>query len=156
MNDDRVKFRDLGESALQAEVEIKVSPDKVYAAWTEQEQFVKWFGPRVDGKLEVDQFDCSEGGHYDVTMVFADGDRVQLVGNFQELVPPKKIVFTWQWKEAAAEISGPTLVTVDIAPSQTGTLLTLTHERFVTVEARNNHQSGWGPLLARLATILSD
>lgn len=89
-------------------------------------------------------------------MVFADGDRVQLLGDFQELDPPKKLVFTWQWKEGPAAASGPTLVTVDIVPSTKGALLTLTHERFISVQSRNDHQSGWGPLLVKLANVLTN
>lgn len=156
MNEELVKFSELGDSTLQAQIDIKTSPERVYAAWTKQDEFVKWFGPRVDGSLEVDTFDCSVGGKYDVTMVFADGDRVQLLGDFQELDPPKKLVFTWQWKEGPAAASGPTLVTVDIVPSTKGALLTLTHERFTSVQSRNDHQSGWGPLLVKLANVLSN
>ncbi len=153
---EQVKFSELGDSTLQAAIEIKTTPDKVYAAWTKQEQFVKWFGPRVDGSLEVDTFDCSVGGRYDVTMVFADGDRVQLLGDFQELDPPNKLVFTWQWKEGPTAAAAPTLVTVDIMPSKIGTLLTLTHERFISTQSRNDHQQGWGPLLERLAKVLAN
>ena len=154
MTDQLVTFQTLSDSAIQAEIELKATPTKVYAAWTQPELFVKWFGPRAEGRLQVDHFDCSVGGRYDVTMVFADGDRVQLVGTYQELDPPKKIVFTWQWADSPT-ISKETLVTVDLTPSAVGTLLTLTHERFLSTEARNDHRQGWEPLLARLASLLT-
>ena len=146
MNDELVKFQTLSDSAIKAEIELKAPPDKVYAMWTQPELLVKWFGPRADGRLQVDHFDCCVGGRYDVTMIFADGDRVQLVGTYQELNPPKKIVFTWQWTDRPT-LSNETLVTVDLTPSAVGTDLTLTHERFLSTEARNNHRQGWEPLL---------
>lgn len=153
MTESRVKFREVGATTLQAELQIRTSPEKVYIAWTQQDHFVKWFGPRDRGLLEVNHFDCSVGGGYHVTMTFSDGERVQLVGGFEELDPPHKIVFTWQWKEGPSSASGPTLVTVDLKPNDLGTLLTLTHERFPTEESRNRHQYGWGPVLDRLAQI---
>jgi uncharacterized protein YndB with AHSA1/START domain len=155
MSDSRVKMESLGDSALKAEIEIKAAPEKVYAAWTEVEQFPKWFGPRANGHLQIDQFDCSVGGRYDVTMVFDDGDRFQMVGHFHELDPPKKVVLTWQ---GMASSMGPdeTLITVDLTPTGAGTLLTLTHERFATVAVRDEHQQGWAPLLDRLANILAE
>jgi len=155
MNDDRVKFENLSDSALKAEIDIKATPEKVYAAWTQSDQFVKWFGPRADGRLEVDKFDCSVGGGYDVTMVFADGDRVQLTGSYQELDPPKKIVLTWQWAPTGAAPSYETLVTVDLVPTDLGTHLTLTHERFATAETRDEHK-GWGPILTKLAVLFDN
>ena len=150
-----VTFQTLGDSALRAEIEIKASPDKVYAAWTRPERFVKWFGPRSGGSLQIDQFDCHVGGKFDVTMLFADGDRVQMIGMYQTLDAPVKIVLTWQWRESTT-LSNETLVTVDLLPTATGTLLTLTHERFASAGARDDHQEGWGPLLAHLAAILTD
>jgi uncharacterized protein YndB with AHSA1/START domain len=155
MTEELVKFESLGDSVLKAEIDIKATPDKVFNAWTSQEQLVKWFRPRTDGHVEVNQFDCTVGGPFDLTMVFADGDRVRMKGNYQEINPPNKIVFTWLWVEGVST-SNETLVTVDITPIDIGTRLTLTHERFVTAHDRDQHSSGWGPILNRLASILSN
>lgn len=149
-----VTFQNLSESAIKVEIDIKAAPDKVYAAWTLPELLPKWFGPKAGGNLQIDHFDCTVGGRYDVTMVFADGDKVQIVGTYQELDPPKKIVFTWQWTDGPIT-SNDTLVTVELAASEVGTHLTLTHERFASAEARNDHSEGWEPILSRLASSLT-
>jgi uncharacterized protein YndB with AHSA1/START domain len=154
MKENRVTFQNVSDSALEGSIEIKAAPEKVYAAWTEPEQLLKWFGPpKGNGRLEIDRFDCRVGGGYDVAMVFDDGDRVQLVGTYRELDPPKKLVFTWQWTQAPT-LSDETLVTIDLVPTAVGTRLTLTHERFLTIESRNDHHGGWEPLFARLAALL--
>lgn len=156
MTDTRVKFQNLSDSALEGRIEIKAPPEKVFAAWTEPALLSTWFGPpKGNGRLEIDHFDCRVGGSYDVTMVFDDGDRVQLTGKYQELVPSKKIVFTWQWTQSPI-LSEETLVTVDLVPTERGTQLTLTHERFASAGARDDHFGGWEPLLARLDSALTN
>lgn len=154
MTDELVSFEALSDSAIRAEIDIKAAPDKVYAAWTDPVQFAKWFGPRTNGKLQIDQFDCVVGGRYDVTMLFEDGDTAQMVGNYKHLAPHEKIVFTWHWVDDGTP-SYETLVTVEIAPTDSGSHLTLTHERFADSKIRDQHQHGWGPLLARLASVLA-
>ena len=155
MIEERVTFSNPSDTVLRAMIEIKTTPERVYEAWTRPDVLPKWFGPRSGGHLQVDRFEPTVGGGYDVTMVFADGDRAQMIGEYRELDPPKRIVMTWQWTEDAAP-SAETLVTVDLAPSETGTHLTLTHERFPTTADRDQHQQGWGPLLDRLAVLLTD
>lgn len=154
MPNEPVTFRNPSDSALEAQIDLKASPERVYQAWTEPDAFRKWFGPRSGGSLEVARFDCTEGGGFDVTMVFSDGDRVQMTGQYRELDPPSKLVFTWQWTENASA-SEETLVTIDLVPSAAGTFLTLVHERFASTEARDQHQQGWGPLLAKLDAVLA-
>ncbi len=157
MNDERVTMEEPSETTLKAKIEIKAAPEKVYAAWTKPERFSQWFGPpKGGGSLEVARFEPAIGGGYDVTMVFPDGDRVRLFGEYLELDPFDRIVFTWQWAEGT-DTSNETRVTVDLAPSPLGTQLTLTHERFLNSADRDQHESGWDPLLVRLAdTIVND
>jgi uncharacterized protein YndB with AHSA1/START domain len=150
MINERVMLHDLGEQSLQAQIDIKADPEKVFMAWTDRDRFAQWFGPpKRNGSLEVAHFDCQVGGTFDVSMVFADGDKVQLTGEYLEVDPPKKIVFSWLWTDGT-----DTLVTVDIAPIETGSRLTLTHERFVSVEDRDSHQQGWSMLLPIIAEFV--
>ena len=80
MTEDRVTFQNPSDSTLRAQIDINAAPERVYAAWTQSADFPTWFGPRTGGHLQVDRFDCAIGGGFDVTMVFADGDRAQMVG----------------------------------------------------------------------------
>lgn len=153
MTDSRVKMQTVGDYALKAEVEIRASPERVFAAWTDPAEIPRWLRPREDITTEVNHCDCTAGGRYELTMIFADGDRVQITGIYKDVVPSQKLVFTWQWKDSPT-LSYETLVTLDLAPTEAGTLLTLTHERFTNAKDCASHMGGWEPILARLATDL--
>ena len=144
------------DTAIQAQIELKATPERVYAAWTQPEQFRQWFGPRK-GTLQVDCFECAVGGRYDVVLLFDDGDRVRLDGEYCELDAPRRIVFTWHWTEGTdrgGDRSYETLVTINLAPSDLGTRLTLKHERFLTPDSRDDHGQGWTSMFDLLATYL--
>ena len=153
MTEDRVKFQTLSDSAIRAQIEIRSTQERVYAAWTQAEVLSQWFSPRPQVGVEVNHLDCVVGGKYDFAMVFEDGDKAQMSREYRELDPPKRLVFTWRWIDEA-RLSDETLVTVELEPSPQGTLLSLTHERFLTTEARDNHQGGWNLVLGRLGTCL--
>lgn len=155
MNDERVSLSNPSASALQAQIDLKASPERVFAAWTRAEELPRWFGPRKGGHLQVDRFEPSVGGDYDVTMVFADGDRAQITGRYLELDPPRRIVLTWAWHDEGGLPSEETLVTVDLLPTEDGTRLTLLHERFAAVADRDNHAQGWATGLVRLDAYLN-
>lgn len=133
---------------------LSAPPDRVYRAWTEPEQFIKWFRGSREGRLEIQKFECWEGGRYDVTMITPNGDRLNLTGRYVSLQPDRKLVITWQWDFAPAG-SDPTTVTVDIEPIDTGTRLVVTHDGFPNSNVRDRHESGWRPSLSMLGEMLA-
>lgn len=153
MTNERVTFENPDDTAVIAHIDLKAPQERVYAAWTKPEQFRQWFGPR-SGTMEVEKFDCIVGGSFALSILFSDGDRVRMIGEYRELDPIDKLVFTWQWFEDGAP-SNETLVTVNLSPNETGTHLKLTHERFIKVQDRDNHQSGWGSLLPQIDEIVT-
>jgi uncharacterized protein YndB with AHSA1/START domain len=81
-----------------------------------------------------------------------DGGIHVMRGTYEELVPAKKIVFTWEPEKDANE--GISRVTVDLAPEGKGTKLVLTHERLVNAKSRDSHLKGWAGCLDNLALEL--
>jgi len=71
---------------------------------------------------------------------------------YREIVPNKKLVYTWAWESTPERES---LVTVEFKPSGNGTELVLTHEQFADSEARDKHQHGWNGCMDRLGRYLS-
>ena len=124
----------------------------VYAAWTDPEQMKHWFAPSDDFGMSEVVLDVRVGGRYRVIMHRPDGDVSRVGGEYREVVPNRKLVYTWAWESTPERES---LVTVEFKPSGQGTELLLTHQRFADTEARDKHQHGWNGCLERLGRYLS-
>jgi uncharacterized protein YndB with AHSA1/START domain len=130
---------------------LKASPDKVFAAWTEPEKLLKWFGPDA-GPVKEAKVDPCVGGRYAVTFYTEDGEQHHVSGLYREVVPNEKLVFTWAWRTMPERES---LVTVLIKPDGSGSLLTLIHEQFFDEAARDRHAQGWRGCLDKLERYLA-
>jgi uncharacterized protein YndB with AHSA1/START domain len=126
-------------------------PAKVFSAWTDPKKLGRWFCPPANEPL-VAESDARVGGRYRIVVRAPSGEEHDVSGTFREVVPDRKLVFTWAWRTTPERES---LVTVELEGDGEGTLLTLTHERFYDEAARDRHQAGWGAILDRLARELS-
>jgi uncharacterized protein YndB with AHSA1/START domain len=76
-------------------------------------------------------------------------------GEFVEVDPPRRIVFTWGWeKEFFATPPQSTVVEVSLTPDGSGTLLRLVHRR-LHPGAVVFHRAGWEHYLPRLTQAAS-
>ena len=69
-----------------------------------------------------------------------DGEHQSVSGVYREIVPDRKLVFSWAWQSTPERESQ---VTIDLKPDDDGTILTLTHEQFFDEKARDDHRRGW-------------
>ncbi|MBL7719009.1 MAG: SRPBCC domain-containing protein [Flavipsychrobacter sp.] len=105
---------------------LKASRERVYRAWTDPEQFSKWWGPE-GYDIPVCEFDLRPGGALRIDMSGAGGWLMRMDGNFVEVVDNEKLVFT-----TAAfpdEEGNPThehLNTILFAEEEGGTRVTVT------------------------------
>lgn len=139
------------EPSLTLKRRLKAAPAEVYAAWTDPEKIVKWFGPEQIETLRA-QADARVGGGFRIVMRSPDGEEHDVSGIYREVVPNEKLVFTWAWRSTPERES---IVTVQIKPDGSGSLLTLIHEKFFDEAARDRHQEGWTGCLDKLARYLS-
>jgi uncharacterized protein YndB with AHSA1/START domain len=130
---------------------LNAPPEKVYAAWTDPEKIVKWFGPDA-GPVKHASADVRVGGRYAVQFSSEDGEEHNVGGIYREVMPNHKLVFTWAWRTTPERES---LVTVLIKPEGTGSLLTLIHEQFFDEAARDRHAQGWTGCLDKLERYLA-
>ena len=127
---------------------INAAPAKVYAAWTDPEKIIAWFGPAKvkEGSLKAET-DLRVGGNYRINFTREDGEYFQVGGIYREVVPNERLVFSWAWHSTPERES---LLTISLKPDGAGTLLTLLHEQFFDTAARDGHEKGWTELLGKL------
>jgi uncharacterized protein YndB with AHSA1/START domain len=125
--------------------------EKVYAAWTQPAQIAQWFGPDAGGVSHAEA-DVRTGGRYTVIFQTEDGEEHHVSGVYREVVPNRRLVFTWAWRSTPERES---LVTILIEPQGEDSLFTLIHEQFFDEPARDRHRDGWSGSLDKLARHLA-
>jgi uncharacterized protein YndB with AHSA1/START domain len=131
---------------------IKASPAKVWAAITQPEQMILWWGPDAGPTLSA-VAEVRPGGRFSVVFRLLNGQEHNPTGVYKEVVPEKKLVFTWDLPGAPEPAS---LVTFRLEPRDGETELTLTHEHLPDEDARQSHEAGWSGLLDKLPMFLGD
>ncbi|MGM4986092.1 SRPBCC family protein [Ensifer adhaerens] len=129
---------------------IKAHPAKVWAAITQPELMIQWWGPDAGPTLSV-VADVRPGGRFSVVFRLLNGGEHNPTGIYQEVIPEKLLVFTWDLPGTSDPKS---LVTFRLEPFDAGTVLTLTHEHLPDEEARTSHENGWCGLLDKLPVFL--
>ena len=124
-----------------------VAPEKVWRAWTDPQALKAWFGPEEIVAVPLAEVDLRVGGRFRVAMLAADGETHDVSGVYQELVPNRKLVFSWAWRSTPERESR---VTVRIEPDGNGCELVLMHEQFFDEVARDGHEHGWTGAMAKL------
>ena len=72
------------DNVLEVSLHIAAQPETVFPYFTDPTRYVQWMGTEVD-------LDPVPGGAYRVRM----RDGVETVGQFLEVDPPHRLVFTW-------------------------------------------------------------
>ncbi|MCC7274707.1 MAG: SRPBCC domain-containing protein [Alphaproteobacteria bacterium] len=126
-------------------------PARVYSAWTDPVKLGKWFGPARVVSAEAEA-DVRVGGRFRVRLTTNDGERHEVGGEYREIVPEEKLVFTWAWHSTPERES---LVTVRLKPDGDGTVLILTHEQLFDEASRDRHVMGWTGSFDKLEAFLA-
>jgi uncharacterized protein YndB with AHSA1/START domain len=128
----------------------------VFKAWTEPERLVQWMGPRGFTSRIIGAIDVRPGGRYRYHMVGPDGGDHWQQGEYREIVPPEKIVCTYEWADAAGNATRPqTLLTLSFEELGGKTRFTLHQALFETTTACDMHREGWSSSLDRLAEYVA-
>jgi uncharacterized protein YndB with AHSA1/START domain len=130
----------------------------VFKAWTDANQFAQWFGAAACGGASSRsvKVDARVGGKYRLQVQKDDGEFFTTVGTYREVKPPERLVFTWAFEKDGSgdeygEVEPPEmLVTIEFKARGKQTELTLTHEKFASIESRDRHEDGWTRCLNEL------
>jgi uncharacterized protein YndB with AHSA1/START domain len=141
-------------TSLEIKRFINAPPARVYKAWTDPAELQRWFGPEDVRTIKIDA-DVRVGGKYRWDLQKQDGEEWACLGEYRELVPGKKIVFTWKWEDDEAWENHNSVVTVEFSARDGGTEVKLTHEKLPSEESRDRHNQGWSSVLDRLEKFLN-
>jgi len=112
----------------------------LYQAWTEEEHLKQWWHPNGNS-LESVTNEMQEGG--EVSYHFAEAG-LKITGNYKEVVPNEKLVYTWNW-ELGEQVSekGEYVLTVEFKSADNGSSLHVLQEGFSNSEDITPHEDGW-------------
>jgi len=132
---------------------FKASPERVFAAFTEKALMQGWYGPEAMTVPHC-EVDARVGGKFRIEMHAATGSVNIVTGEFKEITPPERLVFSWGWLNGAGR-NPETLVTLTLKPKDGGTDLTLEQTGFLKEEFREGHREGWTSSFSGLEALLA-
>ncbi len=125
---------------------------RVFAAWSSAEAMSRWFVVEPGWTAKAAN-DFRVGGTYRVEMRRSDGTVFVAWGEYLEIDPPRRLVFTWNSALPAIQQSR---VTVELASVGSSTELTLIHELLPDTDEGRAHAVGWEGSLANLERYLEN
>jgi uncharacterized protein YndB with AHSA1/START domain len=139
---DQSQVADVEAPVIHRELRIEAPPALVYEFFVDADKYVRWKG-------QAATFDPRPGGLYRVDI---DGTNV-VVGEFVELDPPRRVVFTWGWEDPSSPVPpGSSRVEVDFEPDGDATVVRLTHSG-LPAPAIAMHAQGWDHFLPQLVEV---
>ena len=129
--------------AVVSEIEIRAPAAEVFEMFTDPARLARWIGIRA-------MLEPRPGGQFRFELV--PGEFCS--GRYLELVPGRRVVFTWGWESGALPVApGSSTVEVDLDERDGVTRVRLTH-RGLDGPMRAMHREGWELHLARLVATL--
>jgi len=139
---------------LALERSYPVGPEKVWRAWTDPEAIKRWWGPGADEPVSLAQLDVRVGGRFRIVFGGPQGKDHEVQGVYKEVVPNRKLVFTWTWPNSTPERES--IVTIIFRAAGSGTELAFKHEQLFDESVRDGHKRGWTESFAKLDLFLRD
>jgi uncharacterized protein YndB with AHSA1/START domain len=92
--------------------------------------------------LPETKLDLRVAGRYRFSMQPPDGDLFHLSGEFLEIDPPGRLVYTFRWDEPTPD-DRETVVALSLTDLGDATEISLSQGLFATEERLSLHRSGW-------------
>lgn len=141
--------------SVTCERRYQARPERVFRALTEPASMRRWWSPDPDVAMDVLAWDPSVGGRWRFAYRFPDGGVIHVRGVFRRVEPDRSLEFTWTWEPPDVHAGIETVVTIDLAPLETGTHLRVHHVGFPDEPSRDRHDAGWSATLDRLNETLT-
>jgi uncharacterized protein YndB with AHSA1/START domain len=142
-------------TAVRIERTFSAPAQAVFEVWTSAEALRRWYPPGADWDTPVAEVDLRVGGRLRIVMRSPGGEEFGGGGEFREIAPPTRLVFTWAWdRPDVAE--GAQLIEVDFTEHPDGTTtVVLTNRGLRDQASRESHREGWEGSFDNLARVLA-
>ena len=112
------------DTAVRREVAIAASPETVWEFFVDPEKATRWMGRSAT-------LDPRPGGEYRVEVISGNVAR----GEFVELDPPHRLVWTWGWEPGSPSPvePGSTRIEVELVPDGDGTLVRFGNSSWLSI-----------------------
>jgi uncharacterized protein YndB with AHSA1/START domain len=127
----------------------------VFRVWTEPKHVMSWWGPK-GFTMTSWTMDLRPGGTWRGCIRSPEGLDYWAEGEYREIVPPERLVFTFAWDDEHNQPTTQTLVTIGFADYGGKTKFTFQQTPFERVEDRDGHVEGWSQSFDRLASHLAE
>ncbi|HVH52433.1 MAG TPA: SRPBCC family protein [Gaiellaceae bacterium] len=131
--------------SVEREIAIAASPETVWELLVDPDEAIRWMGQKAT-------FDVRPGGEYRVEVIPGNVAR----GEFVEIDPPHRLVYTWGWESSnrgSSVAPGSTTIEFELTPDGDGTVLHFSHRDLPSAEAATSHGHGWDHYLERLVAV---
>jgi uncharacterized protein YndB with AHSA1/START domain len=129
---------------VEVTVHIRADRAVVFSYFIDPERYVEWMGH--DATIEP-----VPGGTYRVRM----REGIEALGEFVSVDPPRRLEFTWGWRNDDEVPPGSSRVVVTLTEEDGGTRVVLRHHDLPTDRQRDHHKEGWTLYLERLVSHCS-
>jgi uncharacterized protein YndB with AHSA1/START domain len=140
---------------LRLERTFNASAAEVFEAWTSAEVLRRWWPAGSDWETPVAEVDVRVGGSLRLVMRSPGGEEFGGRGEYVEIIPPERLVFTWTWDGHEGH-EGTQLVEVEFRGREDGTTtVVLTNRGLEDEESKRAHREGWEASFDNLDRVLA-
>jgi len=156
------------QDVVTAEIFIAAPPERVFQALTDPSQPTKWWGQQGLYRITDYKGDVRVGGKWSSVGQGADGKSFRVDGEYLEIDPPRRLVYTWfasfcaeqkttvHWELEPREVHG--LQSRGPQKMGTGTMVKITHTGFAGAPAgmAAGHSQGWVRVLGWMQAFVEE
>jgi uncharacterized protein YndB with AHSA1/START domain len=146
----RAMYKELSSNEIKKTIVVDAPPQAVFKALTDEQELTQWFPNQAKMEARV-------GGSVEFRFIRPDGENHMLYGRVLEMIPDKKLSYTWNFahRDQVQETVTWTLEPVD---GGSKTKVTLVHAGFQKpsqkdIESGYTYESGWAYFIGRLEEL---
>ena len=126
------------------------APDVVWKAWTDPKWIARWVGSDPKGTVRNVSTDVRSGGKFEFAFTDSDGTQHTARGVYREVVPRRKLAFSWSW---ANETGVETSIVLELEEDGRGTSMRFEHGG-LTNASSHDYAFGWRSTFEKMENVL--